>query len=76
MTLEFYRSGLGRRWRWRLIAANGEKVAQSSQGRGFARAEGAVHNANLVLALDLAPEPVPAPSWGRPDIISIVWPDA
>ncbi|WP_122262185.1 hypothetical protein [Ornithinimicrobium cerasi] len=40
---EVYRSGLTRRWRWRLIArANAERVATSSQARGYTRRTDAI----------------------------------
>lgn len=36
-----------RRWRWRLVAANGEPLARSSQGKGFTRFSACVRNQYL-----------------------------
>lgn len=34
-TLEFYQNATSRRWNWRLIAPNGEKLSRGSNARGF-----------------------------------------
>ena len=50
LVLTFYRSGPDNRWWWSLsVAANGEKIAQSSQGAGFANRKDCEHNAALAL---------------------------
>lgn len=36
-TLEIYRTRGAKRLQWRLIAGNGERIARSSQARGFTR---------------------------------------
>lgn len=50
LTLTFYRSGIRRRWRWKLAHDNGQKIAQSSQGGGFSDLRDCQHNACLTLA--------------------------
>ena len=50
--LELYRVGRKgpvrkRKWQWRLIATNGEKICRGSQARGFATKRGCWSNAML-----------------------------
>ena len=48
-TLEIYPFGANGRWNWRLIAANGQKLARGSQAKGFHDADEAYLNAERTM---------------------------